>query len=60
MQNFVENKDFPEELKDIVKNIDLALSEIEQLVEKFTSTPLLDAQTQVLIVIVHYLFKLKF
>ena len=62
MQHFIENKDFPDELKKTVKNIDLALSELEQLVDKFTSTPLLDAQTLVLITLLnsHFMLKLSF
>lgn len=39
--------DFPHEVGDTVKNLDLAVSEIEKVVETLTSIPLSEAQATV-------------
>lgn len=42
-------KDFPDVMTNTVRNMDLALSEMEKVVSEFTSTPLSEAQSTVII-----------
>ncbi len=43
-------KDFPDVMTNTVRNMDMALSEMENVVSEFTSIPLSEAQSTVIII----------
>lgn len=45
--DWIASKDFPEEMKNTVRNLDSSLNEIEEIVTDLTSTPLADAHSTV-------------